>query len=130
MKMMGFAGLNLSYVYGGQVGIVARMERSEIRDSRDTGPGLRFAPSGLQRLEFDVIASLLHVIASAAKQSILSLCGKMDCFAEPVIGPRECAPDDKLRVRSPALKPVCPARHIRHSSAIRIEKTARHQPAG
>jgi len=49
------------------------MERSEIRDSRDTGPGLRFAPSGLQRLEFDVIASLLHVIASAAKQSILSL---------------------------------------------------------
>jgi len=31
---------------------------------------------------------------------------------------------------SPAVKPVCPARHIRHSSAIRIEKTARHQPAG
>jgi len=28
--------------------IVARMERSEIRDSRDAGPGLRFAPSGLQ----------------------------------------------------------------------------------
>jgi len=26
--------------------IVARMERSEIRDSRDTGPGLRCAPSG------------------------------------------------------------------------------------
>jgi len=35
---------------------------------------------------FDVIASLLHVIASAAKQSILSLRGKMDCFAEPAIG--------------------------------------------
>ncbi len=73
------------------------MERSEIRDSRDTGPGLRFAPSGLQRLEFHVIASLLHVIASAAKQSILSLCGKMDCFAEPVIGrafarPGGCVP--------------------------------------
>ena len=46
-----------------------------------------------------VIASALHVIASAAKQSILSHCGKMDCFAslakttrkmdcfaEPVIG--------------------------------------------
>jgi hypothetical protein len=30
--------------------IVARMERSEIRDSRDAGPGLRFAPSGLQPL--------------------------------------------------------------------------------
>ncbi len=30
--------------------IVARMERSEIRDSRDPGPGLRFAPSGLQPL--------------------------------------------------------------------------------
>jgi len=30
--------------------------------------------------------------------------------------------------QSPAVKPVCPARHIRHSSAIRIEKTARHQP--
>ncbi len=44
MKTMGFAGLNLSCV------IVARMERSEIRDSRDTGPGLRFAPSGLQRV--------------------------------------------------------------------------------
>jgi len=28
----------------------------------------------------------LHVIASAAKQSILSLSGEMDCFAEPVIG--------------------------------------------
>ena len=28
-----------------------------------------------------VIASLLHVIASGAKQSILSSCGKMDCFA-------------------------------------------------
>src|SRR5712672_2756451 len=27
--------------------IVARMERSEIRDSRDAGPGLRCAPSGL-----------------------------------------------------------------------------------
>ncbi len=30
--------------------IVARMERSEIRDSRDAGPGFRFAPSGLQPL--------------------------------------------------------------------------------
>ncbi len=30
--------------------IVARMERSKIRDSRDAGPGLRFAPSGLQPL--------------------------------------------------------------------------------
>ena len=50
MKTMGFAGLNRFYVYGGQVGIVARMERSEIRDSRDTGPGLRFAPSGLRLL--------------------------------------------------------------------------------
>ena len=30
--------------------IVARMERSEIRDSRDAGPGLRFAPSRLQPL--------------------------------------------------------------------------------
>jgi len=28
-----------------------------------------------------VIASLLHVIASAAKQSILSYRGAMDCFA-------------------------------------------------
>jgi hypothetical protein len=53
-------------------------------------------------------------------------------------GPRECATDDGLRVlrqgkycrQSPTVKPVCPARHIRHSSAIRIEKTARHQPAG
>jgi hypothetical protein len=27
-----------------------------------------------------------YVIASAAKQSILSLRGEMDCFAEPVIG--------------------------------------------
>ena len=44
--------------------------------------------------------------------------------------PSGATPDDKLRVRSPALNPVCPARHIRHSSAIRIEKTARHQPAG
>jgi len=31
---------------------------------------------------------------------------------------------------SPAVNPVCPARNIRHSSAIRIEKTARPQPAG
>jgi hypothetical protein len=29
-----------------------------------------------------------HVIASEAKQSILSLRGKMDCFVEPVIGRR------------------------------------------
>src|SRR3989442_9499626 len=28
------------------------------------------------------------VIASAAKQSTLFLCGEMDCFAEPVIGRR------------------------------------------
>src|SRR6266853_1819820 len=34
--------------------IVARMERSEIRDSRDAGPGLRFAPSGLQRRDLPV----------------------------------------------------------------------------
>jgi hypothetical protein len=26
--------------------------------------------------------------SEATKQSILSLCGKMDCFAEPVIGRR------------------------------------------
>src|SRR6266478_2919643 len=30
--------------------IVARMERSEIREPRDAGPGLRCAPSGLQLL--------------------------------------------------------------------------------
>src|SRR5882762_10025929 len=30
------------------------MERSEIRDSRDAGPGLRFAPSGLQRRDLPV----------------------------------------------------------------------------
>src|SRR5665213_2930545 len=30
----------------------------------------------------------LNVIASAAKQSILSYCRAMDCFAEPVIGRR------------------------------------------
>ncbi len=34
--------------------IVARMERSEIRDSRDVGPGLRFAPSGLQPRDLPV----------------------------------------------------------------------------
>ncbi len=28
----------------------------------------------------------INVIASGAKQSILSLRGEMDCFAEPVIG--------------------------------------------
>jgi hypothetical protein len=32
----------------GVTNIVARMERSEIRDSRDAGAGLRFAPSGLR----------------------------------------------------------------------------------
>src|SRR5258708_1197232 len=32
------------------------------------------------------VASGFVVIASAAKQSILSLRGEMDCFAEPVIG--------------------------------------------
>jgi hypothetical protein len=42
--------------------------------------------SGASRRE--VVKSRLefHVIASEAKQSILSLRGKMDCFAEPVIG--------------------------------------------
>ena len=52
-----------------------------------------------------VIASALHVIASAAKQSILSYRGKidcfaalamttrkMDCFAEPVIGRARARP--------------------------------------
>src|SRR5216683_1464906 len=34
--------------------IVARMERSEIRESRDAGPGLRCAPSGLQRRDLPV----------------------------------------------------------------------------
>jgi hypothetical protein len=34
--------------------IVARMERSEIRESRDAGPGLRFAPSGLQPRDLPV----------------------------------------------------------------------------
>ena len=34
--------------------IVARMERSEIRESRDAGPGLRFAPSGLQPSDLPV----------------------------------------------------------------------------
>jgi hypothetical protein len=34
--------------------------------------------------EFELMS--VNVIASAAKQSILSLCGTMDCFAEPVIG--------------------------------------------
>ena len=49
LKMMGFAGLNPSYELAMTLAnIVARMERSEIRDSRDAGPGLRFAPSGLQ----------------------------------------------------------------------------------
>src|SRR5712691_5240306 len=46
MKTMGFAGLNLSYVYGGQVGIVARMERSVIRDRCRVNPGYRFAHPG------------------------------------------------------------------------------------
>ena len=53
---MGFAkGLNPSELQGTSrfsqmtlANIVeARMERSEIRDSPDAGPGLRFAPSGL-----------------------------------------------------------------------------------
>jgi hypothetical protein len=33
-----------------------------------------------------VIPCSIDVIASGAKQSILSLRGGMDCFAEPVIG--------------------------------------------
>jgi len=40
--------------------------------------------SGASRREGERVC--LVVIASAAKQSILSLRGKMDCFAEPVIG--------------------------------------------
>ncbi len=40
----------------------------------------RIAPRGRE------VASGFVVIASAAKQSILSLRGEMDCFAEPVIG--------------------------------------------
>ena len=43
--------------------------------------------SGAQRREI-VNSCLNAVIASEAKQSILSLCGEMDCFAEPVIGRR------------------------------------------
>ena len=38
----------------GVTNIVARMERSAIRDSRDAGPGLRFAPSGLQPRDLPV----------------------------------------------------------------------------
>jgi len=41
---------------------------------------MRLIPHGEAAL-LHVIASLLYVIASAAKQSILSLRGKMDCFA-------------------------------------------------
>ena len=41
---------------------------------------MRLTPHGQAAL-LHVIASLLHVIASAAKQSILSYCGAMDCFA-------------------------------------------------
>src|SRR5882724_6627354 len=61
MVMMGFAGaqpirpccdlpVDKSLLAMTLANIVARMERSEIRDSRDPGPGLRFAPSGLQPL--------------------------------------------------------------------------------
>jgi len=47
----------------------------------------RIAPRGRERV-FDARA----VIASAAKQSILSLCGKMDCFASLAMtaGAMEC----------------------------------------
>ena len=41
--------------------------------------------SGASRREGEVVCGFF-VIASAAKQSILSLRGEMDCFAEPVIG--------------------------------------------
>jgi len=46
-------------------------------ESRDSGSGPADHPG--------MTVSGLHVIASEAKQSILSLCGEMDCFAEPVI---------------------------------------------
>ena len=39
--------------------IVARMQRSEIRVSRDAGPGLRFAPSGLQPQVICPLSSLI-----------------------------------------------------------------------
>jgi hypothetical protein len=43
--------------------------------------------SGAWRGEDEVVSEIYgNVIASAAKQSILSLRGEMDCFAEPVIG--------------------------------------------
>jgi len=42
--------------------------------------------NGSGALRGEVANVRLDVIASAAKQSILSLRGKMDCFAEPVIG--------------------------------------------
>src|SRR5216683_1794522 len=67
MKMMGFAGAQpILRLWRTSRNIVARMERSEIRDSRDTGPGLRgachraalradpLAPSGLQRRDLPV----------------------------------------------------------------------------
>jgi hypothetical protein len=40
-------------------------------------------------------AKRLHKGAKATKQSILSLCCEMDCFAEPVIG-RRFAPTRRL----------------------------------
>jgi hypothetical protein len=42
-------------------------------ESRDSGSGPADHPG--------MTVSGLHVIASEAKQSILSLCGEMDCFA-------------------------------------------------
>jgi hypothetical protein len=42
--------------------------------------------SGAWRGEVVNARQVFHVIASAAKQSILSSRGKMDCFAESVIG--------------------------------------------
>jgi hypothetical protein len=42
--------------------------------------------SGAWRGEVVSVSLEFYVIASEAKQSILSLRGEMDCFAEPVIG--------------------------------------------
>jgi hypothetical protein len=63
--------------------------------------GRRLANLGRYRRRENAESHLeFHVIASEAKQSILSSRGEMDCFAEPVISARALLRSSGARIRA------------------------------
>ena len=82
--------------------IVARMERSEIRDARDAGPGLRFARSGLQPRDLPV-----GLFLDRRVESFFGFSEKYFCSHLP-----------QIRSRTLASHPTRGACHDRHGRGV------------